>query len=137
MSARCPRCTPSKLPIVSAHRPGARCKEPCVTTMDSVKTLNYSAFVTTLEERMAIYAAYHQDPRNQATHFIGVPLIMLALLVPLSLVRVEVLGLGVTAAMLLAAALLTYYFVLDVALAVAMLVALGALIWLAELIAAG
>src|SRR5687767_6122033 len=44
MSARWPRCTPSKLPIVSAHRPRARCKEPCVTTMDSVKTLNYSVF---------------------------------------------------------------------------------------------
>src|SRR5439155_12002755 len=34
-------------------------------------------------------------------------------------------------------ALLAYYFVLDFALAVAMLAVLGALIWLAELIAAG
>ena len=33
-SAWWPRWTPSKLPIVSAHRPRARCKEPCVTTMD-------------------------------------------------------------------------------------------------------
>ena len=39
--------------------------------------------------------------------------------------------------MLVAAALLAYYFVLDFALAVAMLVVLGALIWLAELLAAG
>src|SRR6185436_9679340 len=137
MSARCPRCTPSKLQIVSAHRPGARCREPCVTTMDSVKTLNYSAFVKTLEEQMAIYAAYHRDPRNKATHFVGVPLIMLALLVPLSLHRFELAGFSVTPAMLVAAALLAYYFVLDFALAVAMLVVLGALIWLAELLAAG
>lgn len=86
---------------------------------------------------MAIYAAYHQDPRNKATHFAGVPLIMLALLIPLSFIRIEVLGFGVTPAMLLAAAVLAYYFVLDVALAVAMLAVLGALIWLAELIAAG
>src|SRR5262249_39700495 len=131
-SARWPRCTPSKLPIVSAHRPGARCKEPCVTTMDSVKTLNYSAFVKTLEEEMAVYAAYHRDPRNQATHFVGVPLIMLALLIPLSMHRFELIGFSVTPAMLLAAALLAYYFVLDFALAVAMLAVIGALIWLAE-----
>jgi uncharacterized membrane protein YGL010W len=105
--------------------------------MDSVKTLNYSAFVKTLEEEMATYAAYHQDARNKATHFVGVPLIMLALLVPLSWPSFEFFGLKVTAAMLLAAAVLAYYFVLDVALAVAMLAVLGALIWLAELIAAG
>jgi uncharacterized membrane protein YGL010W len=105
--------------------------------MDSVKTLNYSAFVKTLEEQMAIYAAYHRDPRNKATHFEGVPLIMLALLVPLSLHRFELAGFSVTPAMLVAAALLAYYFVLDFVLAVAMLAVLGALIWLAELVAAG
>jgi uncharacterized membrane protein YGL010W len=105
--------------------------------MDSVKTLNYSAFVKTLEEEMAIYAAYHQDARNKATHFVGVPLIMLALLIPLSFHRFELIGFSVTPAMLLAAALLAYYFVLDLALALGMLAVLGALIWLAELIAAG
>jgi uncharacterized membrane protein YGL010W len=105
--------------------------------MDSVKTLNYSAFVKTLEEEMATYAAYHQDARNKATHFVGVPLIMLALLVPLSWPNIDIFGFKITAAMLLAAAVLAYYFVLDLALAVAMLAVLGALIWLAELIAAG
>jgi uncharacterized membrane protein YGL010W len=89
-----------------------------------------------LEEQMAFYAAYHQDARNKATHFVGVPLIMLALLIPLSFMRIEILGFGVTPAMLLAAAVLAYYFVLDVALALAMLLVLGVLIWLAELIAA-
>ena len=29
----------------------------------------------TLEDQMSIYAAYHQDARNKATHFVGVPLI--------------------------------------------------------------
>ena len=99
--------------------------------------MNYSAFVKTLEEEMATYAAYHQDARNKATHFVGVPLIMLALLVPLSWPEINFFGFKITAAMLLAAALLAYYFVLDFALAVAMLAVLGALIWLAELIAAG
>lgn len=85
---------------------------------------------------MAVYAAYHRDTRNKVTHFVGVPLIMLALLIPLSFHRFELMGFHVTPAMLLAAALLAYYFALDFALAVAMLAVLGALIWLAELIAA-
>ena len=86
---------------------------------------------------MAVYAAYHRDPRNRATHFVGVPLIMLALLVPLSFPSIDFFGFKATAAMLVAGALLAYYFVLDFALAVAMLAVLGALIWLAELIAGG
>jgi uncharacterized membrane protein YGL010W len=103
--------------------------------MDSVKTLNYSAFVKTLEDQMAFYAAYHRDPRNKATHFVGVPLIMLAILVPLSWLRIDVAGFGVTAGMLLAAVVLAYYFILDVPLALAMLAVFGALIWLAESVA--
>jgi uncharacterized membrane protein YGL010W len=105
--------------------------------MDSVKTLNYSAFVRTLEQQMAVYAAYHRDRRNKATHFVGVPMIMLALLIPLSFPRLELIGFSVTPAMLLAAAVLAYYFVLDLALASAMLAVLAVLIWLAELITAG
>jgi uncharacterized membrane protein YGL010W len=103
--------------------------------MDSVKTLNYSVFVTRLEDELSFYAAYHQDARNKATHFVGVPLIMLAILVPLSWVRIDLAGFGLTAAMLLAAAVLAYYFVLDVPLALAMLVVIAALMWLAEGIA--
>jgi uncharacterized membrane protein YGL010W len=93
--------------------------------------------VKTLEEEMAVYSAYHRDPRNKATHFVGVPLIMLAILIPLSRVSFDMAGLGITAAMLVAAAVLAYYFVLDLALAAAMLAVLAVLIWLAEVIAAG
>ncbi len=32
----------------------------------------------TLVEHLANYAAYHRDPRNVATHFIGIPMIVLA-----------------------------------------------------------
>ncbi len=35
-------------------------------------------------EQMAMYASYHRDLRNRATHFIGVPAIAFALLVPLA-----------------------------------------------------
>ena len=88
-----------------------------------------------LEDQMSFYAAYHQDARNKATHFAGVPIIMLAILVPLSWLRIDVAGAGITAAMLLSAAVLAYYFLLDVPLALAMLVVIGVLLWLAEAIA--
>ena len=85
---------------------------------------------------MGFYAAYHRDARNKATHFIGVPLIMLAILVLLSWIRVfQVWGLEITAAMLLGVAVLAYYFLLDVALALAMTLVIALLLWLAELAA--
>jgi len=34
----------------------------------------------TLEQQMGFYAAYHQDARNKATHFVGVPMIVFGLL---------------------------------------------------------
>jgi uncharacterized membrane protein YGL010W len=88
-----------------------------------------------LADQMAIYAAYHRDARNRATHFIGVPAIMLSLFIPLSWLRAEIAGFSISAAMLLAAAVLLYYFVLDVPLATAMLFVTGILLWAAEEIA--
>jgi uncharacterized membrane protein YGL010W len=89
-----------------------------------------------IEEQMSLYAAYHQDARNKATHFIGVPAIILSLFIPLAWIRFEVGGITVTAAMVFAAAVLIYYFVLDVPLAFAMLVVTGALVWVGHQIAA-
>ena len=89
----------------------------------------------TLEEQMATYAAYHQDARNKATHFIGVPVIVLSLFIPLAWLRVDIGGVAISAAMLFAAAVLVYYFMLDVPMALAMLVIFGLLIWLGERIA--
>ena len=85
----------------------------------------------TIEDQMSVYAAYHQDGRNKATHFIGVPAIMLSLFVPLSWIRFEI-GLGnitISAAMVFAAVVLAYYFMLDVPLALAMFVVTSALVW--------
>ena len=89
----------------------------------------------TLEDQMSFYAAYHQDGRNKATHFIGVPAIMLSLFIPLAWIRLEVGGVTLTAAMVFAAVVLIYYFVLDMALAAAMLVVTGVLVWLGQQIA--
>jgi uncharacterized membrane protein YGL010W len=88
-----------------------------------------------IEEQMSFYAAYHQDARNKATHFIGVPAIMLSLFIPMAWLRVEVGGVTLTAAMLFAAVVLVYYFLLDVPLALAMLVVTGILVYVGQAIA--
>src|SRR5213075_377371 len=85
---------------------------------------------------MAFYAAYHQDARNKATHFVGVPVIMLSLFIPLAWLRVDIGGFDVTAAMFFAAVVLAYYFVLDVPLGFSMLVVTTLLVWAGDRIAA-
>jgi uncharacterized membrane protein YGL010W len=91
--------------------------------------------VKTLEDEMSFYAAYHQDSRNKLSHFIGVPAIIFGLFIALGWLRVEVAGVTITAAMLLAAVVLVWYFLLDVPLALAMLVVNALLLYLADLVA--
>jgi len=89
----------------------------------------------TIEEQMSFYAAYHQDRRNKATHFIGVPAIILSLFIPLAWIRFEAGGVTITAAMVFAAVVVLYYFFLDLSLALAMLVVTGVLVWAGQQIA--
>ncbi|TMG94143.1 MAG: DUF962 domain-containing protein [Betaproteobacteria bacterium] len=88
--------------------------------------------VKTLEDQMAVYAAYHRNRWNRLTHFIGVPAIIFAILIPMSWVSF---GEGVTLAHLFLGAVLAYYFLLDVPLALATAVAVGALFYPAKLAA--
>ncbi len=90
----------------------------------------------TLEEQMAVYAAYHQDARNKATHFVGVPVIILSLFIPLAWPRFEIAGLPLTAAMLFAIVVLAYYFILDFFLGLAMAALTLGLVWAGHQIAA-
>lgn len=85
-----------------------------------------------LSDQMSFYAAYHQDARNKATHFVGVPAITFSLMIPLGWLRVEAAGLPVSAAMGVTAALVAYYLALDVPLGLAMAVVLGIMLWGAE-----
>jgi len=82
---------------------------------------------------MAVYAAYHRNRWNRLTHFIGVPAIIFAILIPMSWVS---LGEDLSLAHLFLGAVLAYYFLLDVSLALATAVAVGAL-FLAAKLAAG
>lgn len=89
----------------------------------------------TLEEQMSYYAAYHQDARNKATHFVGVPMIIASLFIPLAWLRFDLAGFPLTGAMVFAAAVLLYYVFLDALLAVATAIVTGLLLvagaWLA------
>ena len=89
-----------------------------------------------LEEQMAVYSAYHQDARNKATHFFGVPIIVLSLFIPLAWLRADIAGVAISAGMVLGAIVLAYYLVLDFALGVAMVVIFALLLWIGEHIAA-
>jgi len=85
----------------------------------------------TLDQQMAIYAGYHRNRWNKLTHFIGVPAIIFAILIPMSWISI---GDGITLAHVLVGAVLAYYFLLDVPLALATAVATGALFLAARLV---
>ena len=87
-----------------------------------------------LEEQMSVYAAYHQDARNKATHFVGVPVIVLSLFIPLSWLQLPLGGFTITGAMVFAAVVLAYYVRLDSLLAAAMAVVTALLLYAAEVI---
>ena len=86
----------------------------------------------TLEDQMSYYAAYHQDARNKATHFVGVPLIAFSLMIPLGWLRADLGGFTVSAALVVTALLLLYYLVLDVPLGLASCVVFGLMLWGAD-----
>jgi uncharacterized membrane protein YGL010W len=81
---------------------------------------------------MSFYAAYHQDARNKATHFIGVPVIVFSLMIPLGWLRVDAAGFPLSAALVVSAILLLYYLVLDIPLGLAMAAVFALMLWGAE-----
>jgi len=86
----------------------------------------------TLDQQMAVYAAYHRNRWNRLTHFIGVPAIIFSILIPMFWVP---LGDGLTLAHAFVGAVLAYYFLLDVPLAIATAVVTCALFYAARLAA--
>jgi uncharacterized membrane protein YGL010W len=76
----------------------------------------------TLTQQLTQYAAYHRDRRNIATHFVGIPMIVLALAVLLSRPSfgIGVFPVTLSPAWLLFAAATVYYLALDVPLGVMM-----------------
>ena len=78
-----------------------------------------------LSDHLNQYAAYHRNPWNIATHFVGIPLIVAAVAVLLSRPGFAVGGISLSPATLVVAASLAFYFLLDLAFGAVMLVLLG------------
>jgi uncharacterized membrane protein YGL010W len=85
--------------------------------------------------QLAMYASYHRDARNRATHFVGIPAIVFALLVAFALWRFPLFGLDISAAWVLAVLAVAGWVALDVVIGIAMLIAMVPLLLLAEWIA--
>lgn len=95
----------------------------------------------TLIDQLSRYADYHRDPRNILTHFVGVPLIMWAVVILLARLQWSVpLGAGLPAlplspALLAALAAGTYYCLLDLRYGLAMAAVLALMLALAQPVA--
>ena len=62
-----------------------------------------------LAEHMAFYGRYHRDPRNKATHYVGVPMIAFSILIPMGLARFSLGEVDASLAWVFAVAVLGYY----------------------------
>ena len=82
-----------------------------------------------LIDHLSQYAAYHRDPRNIASHFIGIPMIVVAVAVLLSRPEWQVAGLWLSPAVLLALFSAGFYLRLELALGVLMSVLMGLSVW--------
>ncbi|MGE0658370.1 MAG: DUF962 domain-containing protein [Reyranellaceae bacterium] len=87
------------------------------------------------DRQLAMYASYHRDARNRATHFVGIPLIIFSLLVPLCWLRFELGGVVLSAGLLVGLAVLGLWIALDRVLGLALVLFLAPAWYVADRIA--
>ena len=93
----------------------------------------------TLVDQLSQYAAYHRDARNVATHFVGIPMIVVAVAVLLSRPALGGLlpgGVALSPALLVVLATTLYYMKLDGRFGVVMGVLLALSLWAGQWLAA-
>ncbi|MGL4231487.1 MAG: DUF962 domain-containing protein [Casimicrobium sp.] len=84
-------------------------------------------------ENLTMYAAYHRDKRNIVTHFLGIPLIVLAVVMLLSRPAFAwVGGVAVTPALVLAVIAAIYYVSQDFWLGLALAAFLALCVWIGQ-----
>ena len=88
-----------------------------------------------LVDHLSQYAAYHRDPRNIATHFVGIALIVLAVILLLSRPGWALAGMWLSPALLVAAASVWFYLRLDLRFGLVMGVLLGLCLWIGQMLA--
>jgi len=86
--------------------------------------------------QLATYASYHRDPRNRATHVIGIPAIMFSILVVLALGRLHLFGLDLSWAVIAAALGIIGWVALDRVIGIAMIIVTVPMLVVAEWMAA-
>ncbi|AKN25466.1 hypothetical protein AB691_0545 [Stutzerimonas stutzeri] len=89
----------------------------------------------TLTDHLAQYAAYHRDPRNLLTHFVGIPLIVVAVAVLLSRPGIAWAGLWLSPAALVSLVAALFYLRLDLRYGMLMSAVLALCLWLGALTA--
>lgn len=83
----------------------------------------------TLDQHLSTYAAYHRDRRNIATHFLGIPMIVLAVATLLSRPSWTAAGLPLSPALAVSAGALLFYAALDLRYALVMAAVLALGLW--------
>jgi uncharacterized membrane protein YGL010W len=90
----------------------------------------------TLVEHLTQYATYHRDRRNIATHFVGIPMIVVAIAILLSRPGFEVGGVLLSPAMAFCLGSVIFYWLLDVRFGLTMTLLLGLSLWAGQVVAA-
>lgn len=91
----------------------------------------------TLEQQLTQYAAYHRDRRNIATHFVGIPMIVLASAALLARPSWLVGGVAISPSLAITAGAVLFYLALDLRYGAAMAALMGASWWAGATVAAG
>lgn len=90
----------------------------------------------TLVDHLAQYAAYHQDRRNVATHFVGIPLIVLALASLLARPAFMLGDMPLSLATALGLGTVVFHLRLDLRFGLVMTVVIAAFVWAGQVLAA-
>jgi len=87
-------------------------------------------------EQARAYAAHHNEPINKYTHYVGVPILILSLMIFFSFFHIGIVNvISIDFATIGTLALIIYYFVLNWKLAIPLTVILIFLLWIANLFA--
>jgi uncharacterized membrane protein YGL010W len=89
----------------------------------------------TLTDHLSQYADYHRDRRNIATHFVGIPVIVLSIAALLSRPALDVGGLPLSPAVGVIGAFCAFYFRLDVRYGLTMTVLMALASWFGAAVA--
>ena len=88
-----------------------------------------------LRRQLTDYVEYHRDPVNCALHVVGIVILFLGAILPLSLWSVTVFGLQLNLGVFLAAPVLIYWILLDVPIGLAIAAAAALLLFMGAIIA--